>query len=488
LLLEQQPLRASIQDLETYIDGRRKSWSDMQTEIANYKDTLVGMGKALKTKDATLAEHDQEKQRLAVRILDLERQASELTGRRKEREAAYEELQKRLTDHLEAAEQLKAESAVRAKQNEQVLAKAVDNQKLVESLQRGIERRDESLAAIETALETHKATAAELSNTRDKLAKRVDELERGLSDRSQQLQALREDLQLSHEQQRLLETRWVDRDEELERTRQSAEESSSLAGRLTDDLRAAVGDADELRERLENSEQRITDLEEQHSAAVAEAKRVTGELAAQQELVASLEEELRAKQATLGLLERNVHRITDLGASLAALDRSLTETETDVAAQLSSSASYSLLGPIENVGSPTDPEARDEAKEDMLPIEIFMGSTGPETDVVDVGAPTENDARKLVAMIGDQGIDYPLRDGEMTIGRGHSSDIRIPSHFISRVHARIRTRGIATVIEDAGSKNGILVNSARVQRCILHDGDVVSLGGELNLKFIDAAH
>jgi hypothetical protein len=286
----------------------------------------------------------------------------------------------------------------------------------------------------------------------------------------------------------LLETSLVERDEELERTRQSAEESSSLAGRLTDDLRAAVGDADELRERLENSEQLITDLEEQHSAAVAEAKRVTGELAAQQELVASLEEELRAKQATLGLLERNVHRITDLGASLAALDRSLTETETDVAAQLSSSASYSLLGPIEDVGSPTDPEARDEAKEDMLPIEIFMGSTGPETDVVDVGAPTENDARKLVAMIGDQGIDYPLRDGEMTIGRGHSSDIRIPSHFISRVHARIRTRGIATVIEDAGSKNGILVNSARVQRCILHDGDVVSLGGELNLKFIDAAH
>jgi hypothetical protein len=284
----------------------------------------------------------------------------------------------------------------------------------------------------------------------------------------------------------------VERDEELERARQSAEESSSLAGRLTDDLRAAVGDADELRERLESSEQRITDLEEQHSVAVAEARRVTGELAAQQELVASLEEELRTKQATLGLLERSVHRITDLGASLAALDRSLAQPETDVAEELSPSSSYSLLGPIEDVGSPTDPEAlrgtSEEAKEDMLPIEIFMGSTGPETDVVDVGAPTENDARKLVAMIGDQGIDYPLRDGEMTIGRGHSSDIRIPSHFISRVHARIRTRGIATVIEDAGSKNGILVNSARVQRCILHDGDVVSLGGELNLKFIDAAH
>ena len=69
----------------------------------------------------------------------------------------------------------------------------------------------------------------------------------------------------------------------------------------------------------------------------------------------------------------------------------------------------------------------------------------------------------------------------MTIGRGHSSDIRIASHYVSRVHAKIRTNGIATIIEDAGSKNGLLVNSERVQRRVLHHGDVVSLGGELNL-------
>ena len=43
------------------------------------------------------------------------------------------------------------------------------------------------------------------------------------------------------------------------------------------------------------------------------------------------------------------------------------------------------------------------------------------------------------------------------------------------------------MIEDAGSKNGILVNSERVQRRVLRDGDVVSLGGELNLRFVDAA-
>jgi pSer/pThr/pTyr-binding forkhead associated (FHA) protein len=95
--------------------------------------------------------------------------------------------------------------------------------------------------------------------------------------------------------------------------------------------------------------------------------------------------------------------------------------------------------------------------------------------------------RKLVAMLNGQGIDYPLIKREMTIGRGHGSDIRIASHFISRVHAKVSTNGIATVIEDAGSKNGVLVNSERIQRRVLRDGDVVSLGGELNLRFVDGA-
>jgi pSer/pThr/pTyr-binding forkhead associated (FHA) protein len=32
----------------------------------------------------------------------------------------------------------------------------------------------------------------------------------------------------------------------------------------------------------------------------------------------------------------------------------------------------------------------------------------------------------------------------------------------------------------------VLVNSERVRRHVLHDGDVVSLGTELSLKFVDA--
>ena len=74
----------------------------------------------------------------------------------------------------------------------------------------------------------------------------------------------------------------------------------------------------------------------------------------------------------------------------------------------------------------------------------------------------------------------------MTIGRGHASDIRIASHFVSRLHAKVRTDEGATIIEDAGSKNGVLVNSQRIRRRVLHHGDIVSLGGDFNLRFVDS--
>jgi hypothetical protein len=122
---------------------------------------------------------------------------------------------------------------------------------------------------------------------------------------------------------------------------------------------------------------------------------------------------------------------------------------------------------------------------DLLPIDLFLGEDS-DADCVDIGLPGEAGAkRKFIAMVDGEGINYPIHKREMTIGRGRTSDIRIASHFISRVHARVIAHDIGTVIEDAGSKNGILVNSERVSRRALRDGDIVSLGGKLDLKFVD---
>src|SRR6185503_17898400 len=117
---------------------------------------------------------------------------------------------------------------------------------------------------------------------------------------------------------------------------------------------------------------------------------------------------------------------------------------------------------------------------ELLPLESFLSLDGSGS-AVDRG-PT------LVGSVGGEAVTFPLSKTEMTIGRGKASDIRISSHFISRLHAKISTRGIATTIEDIGSKNGIFVNEHRIKRCVLHDGDVVSLASELELKFVDTAH
>jgi pSer/pThr/pTyr-binding forkhead associated (FHA) protein len=122
---------------------------------------------------------------------------------------------------------------------------------------------------------------------------------------------------------------------------------------------------------------------------------------------------------------------------------------------------------------------------DLLPIDMIL-KDGPHADCVDVGARKVSGNRKLVTTLNGKDLEFCLDKEEMTIGRGKANDIRIPSHFVSRLHAKVLARGIGTVIEDAGSKNGILVNSERVNRRALRDGDIVSLGGELDLKFVDA--
>ena len=198
----------------------------MRAEIATYKNTLVGLDDTLETKDAALAQRDQERQQLAAQIRTLEQQAADLTTRQKKREVAYAELQERLSDHLETADELKVELATRKQENDRVLT----------------------------------------------------ELERRVAERTEQLKVL-------SEQKRMLEQSLEERDEELQRALLAVEEETSVAARLTKDLRTAIANNEELRRELESNKQRLTDLADQHIAAV---RGIEHELVTQQSLVASL--------------------------------------------------------------------------------------------------------------------------------------------------------------------------------------------------------
>jgi transcriptional regulator with PAS, ATPase and Fis domain len=54
--------------------------------------------------------------------------------------------------------------------------------------------------------------------------------------------------------------------------------------------------------------------------------------------------------------------------------------------------------------------------------------------------------------------------------------VRQPDRWMSSVHARLEQVAGAWTIEDAGSKNGVFLNGARVTQAGLNDGDVIDLG------------
>ncbi len=92
--------------------------------------------------------------------------------------------------------------------------------------------------------------------------------------------------------------------------------------------------------------------------------------------------------------------------------------------------------------------------------------------------------RILVAHDGKNTIEKELRPGRLVIGRTPENDLQIDSKFISRHHCQILTQGDSCVIEDLNSTNGIYVQSKRVRRHNLNDGDVVTIG-QHELMYID---
>ena len=125
-------------------------------------------------------------------------------------------------------------------------------------------------------------------------------------------------------------------------------------------------------------------------------------------------------------------------------------------------------------------EASDAVPEEMISPEIIA----PEAFEAAAQDAVEPTANYLVFMDGGRPVKILLRTGTMTIGRSESASIRIDSPYISRIHARLVSRGGQTEIVDAGSTNGFSVNSVAVKRHRLKHGDVIMVG-QKKLTFVD---
>ena len=69
-----------------------------------------------------------------------------------------------------------------------------------------------------------------------------------------------------------------------------------------------------------------------------------------------------------------------------------------------------------------------------------------------------------------------LTEGRASIGRAPGNDLQIVSEFVSRHHCQVLTTSNGSMIEDVSSTNGVYMNSKRVRRHWLRDGDVLAIG------------
>jgi DNA repair exonuclease SbcCD ATPase subunit len=82
---------------------------------------------------------------------------------------------------------------------------------------------------------------------------------------------------------------------------------------------------------------------------------------------------------------------------------------------------------------------------------------------------------ELVRIDCEQPIVFPLAR-RTRIGRAPGCELQIDSQSVSRNHAMILKGARELIIEDLNSTNGVLVNGRKVNRHLLNDGDVLTVG------------
>ena len=76
-----------------------------------------------------------------------------------------------------------------------------------------------------------------------------------------------------------------------------------------------------------------------------------------------------------------------------------------------------------------------------------------------------------------------LTPGRLTIGRKASNHIRVPSPTVSARHALVITIRNESYLEDLNSTNGTRVNGKIIKKCLLQNGDEITLAKHL-LRYI----
>ncbi len=104
------------------------------------------------------------------------------------------------------------------------------------------------------------------------------------------------------------------------------------------------------------------------------------------------------------------------------------------------------------------------------------------SEVEEIGPAAPVQGAVLVGLNGDASTRYAIGPGRTTLGSSADNDIQLKSNFISRHHAQIVCSSGDYILGDLNSTNGVFVNSNRIKRHALREGDLITIG-TLRLKF-----
>jgi chromosome segregation ATPase len=215
-----------------------------------------------------------------------------------------------------------------------------------------------------------------------------------------------------------------------------------------------------------------------------ELERERADLAAQsderQAAIDRLEKELDAAQAAAQQLQRQLEalgaELDDRARTLVAAREELKKSAARIT-QLEAELQKAATRPAEKQGRAPVRRSRMTHGEDDETGPVPMVQRDHVHAVADTPAPNAVKMRRFLVRL-DPGHEalYELSSATTKIGRTPENDLQVCESFISRLHAVIRVAADSTVLEDAGSSNGVFVNGRRVFRQLLRDGDTVLLG------------
>jgi chromosome segregation ATPase len=397
-------LATKVQDLETYIDGRKDKWAGLNNELESRKTRIAELESAIAASARQAEEREAEIESLEQRVVELERLHSKAEGRHEERESSYREVQARLTDQAAEIGRLHATASNRDS-GVALTSEVVEQHRTeLETLERALANRDEAIRKLETEVGSSKVLNEHMEGRGAEDRKLIGELQRGLAE-------------LGFERDQL--------------AREFAEAKSQI-GTLDQKLAQTEAGAEEIRSESARQQTQISDLE--------------AELAKRKEVINAFDR--HAKR--LSALKQNLHSLSE--------DQGEGEPSDSATTKFFSVSNGKDAGAHEDVG---------EANGELLPFQ-----------------------RKIVPLDADPKAEaeYALSKPIITIGRAKTSDIRILDSVVSRLHARLTSDKDTTIIEDMGSKNGVLVNSQPIDRAILHHGDVISLGANHDFRYVEVGH